>query len=362
MGFKVHGSRFTVPGSGVRVLVLGSALAVSACAKVPKPDAYGNVEATEVVVSAEAAGRIASLAANEGDRLAADAVVGAIDATELTLARDQMTATREANASRVEEIARQIRALQAQRSAAEAQQDAARAQARALETERAVAERAYERTRRLFAQQAATAQQLDQAEREFRALGERLQAQNDQVAAQTRQLAAHDAQVAAAEAQRQTASRQVASANAQVAQAAERLRKSEIRNPRPGTVLVSYAKTGEVVQPGQPLYKIASLDVVDVRAYITEPQLATVRVGQQAQVTVDAGAGRQSMTGTVSWTSSQAEFAPTPIQTREERADLVYAIKIRVPNPDGALKIGMPADVQFVVHSGAPAPAAGSAR
>src|SRR5207302_8332371 len=144
------------------------------------------------------------------------------------------------------------------------------------------------------------------------------------------------------------ATRQVESADAQVAQAAERVRKSAIRNPRAGTVLVSYAKPGEFVQPGQPLYKIAGLDVVDVRAYVTEPQLSTVKIGQQAQVTVDAGAGRQALTGTISWTSAQAEFTPTPIQTRDERADLVYAIKIRVPNTNGALKIGTPADVQFI--------------
>jgi HlyD family secretion protein len=330
-----------------RFVALSLVAGLSACAPVQKPDAYGNVEATEVIVSAEAAGRITSLAANEGDKLAKDAVVGAIDPTELSLARDQAAASREANASRVDEVARQARALEAQREAAQAQLEAARAQARALEAERAVAQRTYDRTQRLVAQQAATAQQLDQAERDLRSLTERLQAQNDQAAAQARQVGAYAAQIAAAEAQQRTASRQVTSADAQVAQAAERLRKSEIRNPQPGTVLVSYAKTGEVVAPGQPLYKIASLDVVDVRAYVTEPQLAAVKVGAQAQVTVDAGAGRQSMTGTVSWTSAQAEFTPTPIQTRDERADLVYAVKIRVPNPNGALKIGMPADVMF---------------
>jgi HlyD family secretion protein len=103
-----------------------------------------------------------------------------------------------------------------------------------------------------------------------------------------------------------------------------------------------------MVQPGQPLYKIADLDAVDVRAYVTEPQLASVKIGQQARVTSDAGESRQTLTGTVSWVSSQAEFTPTPIQTRDERADLVYAVKIRVPNKDGALKIGMPVDVDFV--------------
>jgi len=328
--------------------VLGSAFALAvACAGAPKPDAYGNVEATELVVSAEAGGRIVSLDANEGDKLAADAVVGSVEATELTLARDQLAAQRAATASRIDEVERQIRALQAQRAAAESQRDAAQAQVRALETERVLAQRNYERTGRLFAQQAATAQQMDQAERDFRVLGDRIQAQNDQVSAQAKQITAYAAQIAAAEAQRQTATRQVASADAQVAQAAERLRKSEIKNPRAGTVLVTYAKSGEFVQPGQPLYKLASLDAVDVRAYVTEPQLSTIKVGQQAQVTIDAGAGRQRLTGAVSWVSSQAEFTPTPIQTRDERADLVYAIKIRVPNTNGALKIGMPVDVQF---------------
>lgn len=343
----VQGSRFRVHGSPAWFLVLGSSVVVMACAQAPKPDAYGNVEATEVIVSAETAGRIASLTVDEGERLAADAVVGAIDATELTLAREQVSAQRAATASRIDEVDGQIGALRAQRAAAAAQQDAARAQARGLETERAIAQRTYERTERLYAQQAATAQQRDQAERDFRVLADRIQAQNDQIAAQGREVTAHDAQIAAAEAQRQTAMRQVASADAQVAEAVERERKSAIRNPRAGTVLVTYAKPGEFVQPGQPLYKIAGLDAVDVRAYVTQPQLALVKIGRPAQVTFDAGAGRQTVSGTVSWTSAQAEFTPTPIQTREERADLVYAIKIRVPNANGALKIGMPADVQF---------------
>jgi len=134
---------------------------------------------------------------------------------------------------------------------------------------------------------------------------------------------------------------------AQIGQVDERIRKAQIVNPSAGTVLVTYAREGEVVQPGQPLYKIADLSVVDVRAYITEPQLALVRVGQQARITVDAGNAQQALDGSVSWVAAQAEFTPTPIQTREERADLVYAIKIRVANANGVLKIGMPVDVTF---------------
>ena len=113
-------------------------------------------------------------------------------------------------------------------------------------------------------------------------------------------------------------------------------------------MLVTYAKPGEVVQPGQPLYKIADVRIVDIRAYVTEPQLASVKLGSGARVSVDVGNdSRQTLDGTVSWVSSQAEFTPTPIQTRDERADLVYAVKIRVPNENGLLKIGMPVDVDF---------------
>jgi HlyD family secretion protein len=145
---------------------------------------------------------------------------------------------------------------------------------------------------------------------------------------------------------------QIAAADAQVSQADERIRKSQVTSPIAGTVLTTYARAGEVVQIGQPLFKMASLDAVDVRAYVTEPQLATIRLGQEARVTVDAGHDqRQTLAGTINWISSQAEFTPTNIQTREERADLVYAIKIHVANENGALKIGMPADVQFVAPS-----------
>jgi HlyD family secretion protein len=102
------------------------------------------------------------------------------------------------------------------------------------------------------------------------------------------------------------------------------------------------------VQTGQPLYKIAQLDTLVLRAYVTEAQLTSVRLGARIQVRVDRGKGQlMTMPGIVTWVSSKAEFTPTPVQTRDERADLVYAIKVSVPNPNGALKIGMPADVQF---------------
>jgi HlyD family secretion protein len=248
----------------------------------------------------------------------------------------------------VNEVARQIDVIKAQRDAAAAQRDASRAERAALEAQLVVARRTLERTERLFAQQAATSQQLDQAERETLVLEQQVGAKNEQIKAQESQVRALEQQAEATNAQRQTAAQQVAVAAGQVAQVDERIRKSQIANPVTGTVLTTYAKAGEFVQQGQPLYRIADLKTVEVRAYITEPQLAMVKIGADAQVSADAGAGAlRTFPGTVTWVSAEAEFTPTPIQTREERADLVYAVKLRVPNDDGTLKIGMPVDVQF---------------
>jgi HlyD family secretion protein len=329
-------------------LLMMAIAAAAGCKRPAPPDAYGNDEATAVVVGAETGGRLVSFDVNEGDTLSAETVVGTIDAVELGLQRDQLTAQRGANASRVNEVAQQIDVLQAQRRVAEAQRDAAKAQKSALDAQREIAGRAYERTQRLIAQQAATAQQLDQAERDVRVLEQQIKAQAEQVKAQESQIQAHTQQIEATRAQQQTARSQETSAAAQIAQVTERMRKSQINNPIAGTVLTTYAKAGEFVQPGQPLYKIANLDSVEVRAYVTEPQLGQVKIGVAARITIDvAGGPRRSLPGAVSWISSEAEFTPTPIQTREERADLVYAVKIRVPNEGGVLKIGMPADVQF---------------
>ncbi len=208
-----------------------------------------------------------------------------------------------------------------------------------LKSQREIAERGYQRTQRLHEQRAATAQQLDQAERDYRVLGDQIQAARAQQAA-----ARHD----------------ITSSTAQIAQLDDRIRRSRISNPRTGTVLTAYVKPGEFVQTGQPLYKLAMLDSMDLRAYVTEPQLAQVKVGQTVEVTVDAGHGRKTLTGRVTWVASEAEFTPTPVQTREERADLVYAVKIKVPNQDRMLKIGMPADVRFAPAAPAATAASGA--
>jgi HlyD family secretion protein len=324
-----------------------AALLAVACSRGEQPDAYGNVETTQVTVSAEVAGRLVAFDVHEGQTLAAAAAVGRINPSELELQRAQADAQREASDSRVDETTRQRPIVEAQRSAAAAQVEAARAQLGAITAQLVIAQRALDRTKRLVDQAAATTQQLDQAERDVRVLTEQQRAQHAQIEAYERQVAVYAGQLAAVDAQQRTAARQASAAAAQVELVADRLRKTTITNPIDGTVLTTYAEAGEFVQPGQPLYAIADLAAVDVRAYIAETQLASVQVGRQATVTVDVENQRQSLPGTVTWIASEAQFTPTPVQTRDERADLVYAVKIRVDNSQGLLKLGMPVDVQF---------------
>jgi HlyD family secretion protein len=282
------------------------AMLASSCNDNGEPDAYGNFEAEEVVVSAEAGGQLEWFTPVEGMRLAANVTVGLIDSTQTALEVRQMVAQRQGIRSRLGEASQNINVLEVQRG---------------------IARRNYERTRRLFSQRAATAPQLDQAERDYRVLL---------------------AQIQAAQAQRQNVGEDIRAIDARIAQIRDRQSKTKVVNPQTGTVLTTYAKAGEVVAPGKPLYKIANLDTMTLRAYITADQLARTRLGQTVQVRIDQSAGKlMTLTGTVTWIASKAEFTPTPIQTRDQRTDLVYAVKVRVANPQGVLKIGMPADVDL---------------
>ena len=293
-------------GSRLRVAATIAFVALGACRHGEEPDAYGNFEATETVVSAQASGALLWFTPTEGQQVAPGTLLGVIDTAQLALDRAQIRAQRSSVSSRETESARQIDVLAVQRE---------------------FANRAYARTRRLFAEKAATAQQLEQAEREYRVLGE---------------------QLAAARAQRQSVSGDASASDARVAQIADRIAKSRIAAPFAGTVLATYTRAGEFVQPGQPLFRLANLDSLTLRAYVTEPQLSQLRIGQRVEVSVDRPEGvRLTVPGTVSWVAAKAEFTPTPVQTRDERADLVYAVKIRVANRNGVLKIGMPADVAF---------------
>jgi len=278
---------------------------LTACRKAPEPDAYGHLEAIETIVAAQSSGVLEQFMPVEGARIGAGMASAVIDTSALVLQLQQIAAQRSASAARVAEAGHQVEALDAQAR---------------------VAERSFARAKRLFAEQAGTAQQLDQAERDYRTLL---------------------AQRAGARAQREAAQRDASSTDARVAQVRDQIAKSHVASPVGGTVLTTYVRAGEFVQTGQPLFKVADLDTMELRAYVTEAQLSAVKVGQPARVSVDIPSGRRAMSGVVTWVSTQAEFTPTPIQTRDERTNLVYAVKLRVPNRDGALKIGMPADVEL---------------
>lgn len=280
-----------------------SATLLTACGG-EEPDAYGHFEAREVVVSAEIGGRLLDFGAREGETLAAGAIVARIDTAGLTLQRDEVSAQRRGSRTRTLEAEAQINVLRAQL---------------------ATAREEYARALRLYEAEAATARQLDQAEGEVRVL---------------------EARIRAARAQAETVREDAGGMEARVGQIEERIQRSRIANPLGGTVLATYVEAGEFVQPGMPLYRIADLDTLTLRAYVSGGQLASLGIGERVEVRFDIGDDElDSVTGRVAWIASEAEFTPTPIQTREERTDQVYAVKVTVANPGGAIKIGMPGEV-----------------
>ena len=279
-----------------------SLLALAGCRR-DTADAYGNFEATEVTVAAEVGGRLLAFGLDEGDRVARDTVVGLVDTVPLVLERQALRARRAAAAARTREADASIAALEVQRS---------------------IADRELARTQRLLQQAAATAQQGDRAEHDARVVRE---------------------QLAGARAGRGSARQEAAALEAQVAAVEDRLARSRIRSPLTGTVLARYVEPGELVQAGQPLFKVAALDSLTFRAYVTNTQLSGLRLGQTVRVGVDRADSIVTLPGRVTWIASSAEFTPTPIQTRDERADQVYAVKVAVANPEGRLRIGMPGEL-----------------
>jgi HlyD family secretion protein len=285
------------------IIALGfGAVAFTSCRN-EDADAYGNFEATEVTVAAEVGGRLLELRLDEGDRVSRGAVVGAVDTVPLILERRATAARRAAAAARAREANTTIAALEVQQT---------------------IADRELARTERLLKNAAATAQQGDRAEREARVVKE---------------------QLAGARVGRAALSQEVAALDAQVALIDERLARSRIISPLDGTILTRYVEPGEFVQQGQPLFKLASLDSLTFRAYVSGSQLTSLRLGQAVRVGVDRADSIATLAGRLTWISSVAEFTPTPIQTRDERADQVYAVKVAVKNPDGVLRIGQPGEL-----------------
>ncbi|MDR2802484.1 MAG: efflux RND transporter periplasmic adaptor subunit [Prevotellaceae bacterium] len=268
-------------------------------------DAYGNFEATEIIVSAQAAGQILQLSADEGALLQAGEQVGLVDTVDLFLQKQVLLA--------------QEAAVAAQFAILQAQADVQRQQIKNLEID-------FARIKNMQRDGAATQKQYDDTEGAW------------EVA--KRQLAATESQRIALHSQQETIRRQAAQLDNSIA-------KCRIENPRAGTVLARYAEAGELAAPGKALYKVGDLSEMKLKVYVSETQLAGIKIGQPAEALIDAsGGGLQRLVGTVCWIAGKAEFTPKIIQTRDERVNLVYAVKVAVKN-DGRLKIGMPGEVNF---------------
>ena len=271
--------------------------------KIGQTDVSGTFETTEILVSAQATGTILALNMEEGQVLKANQQIGFIDTIQLALKKKQLRASIQALKSRLPEIDVQMAVLQQQLSTAKSEQA---------------------RLTKLVGANAAPQKQLDDVVAQIAVL------QKQMTATKSTLKNGNDG-----------ADNEIVALNAQLEQIDDMLRKSYIKSPIDGTVLVKYAEVGELAVQGKTLFKVADISKMILRVYLTADQLAKLKVGQKVKVNAEFGLKEnKSYNGTVSWISSNAEFTPKTIQTRDERANLVYAAKVLVPN-DGNLKIGM---------------------
>ena len=272
-------------------------------------DASGVFESTEVTVSAEGNGKILSLDIQEGDRLEAGQIVGCIDTVQLHLSEVQLEASRRAVGSGWLDISRQIAALESQIGKQRQELD---------------------RFTKLEKAGASNRKQVEDIQAQIETLERQLAAQEESLNSSNRNV-----------------SGQADALEAQIEQIRDRIRKCVITSPVAGTVLAKYSEAGEFAALGRALFKVADIDNIRLRAYITADQLTTLKLGQQVRVFADQGSsGRKEYAGTLIWISDKAEFTPKTIQTQDERANLVYAVKIAVEN-DGLIKLGMYGDIKF---------------
>lgn len=291
------------------ILVIAAlAATLSACRHDVEFDACGQIDTDQVTVSAEAAGRIISLDLKEGDALAAGQMVGAVDSVQTALQISELEQRRDGAKSRLIDIA--------------AQQAPQKQQLASLEND-------YRRFSALLKSDAATQKQVDDISSQIDIL-------KSQMAAQKQTWERNNSSVQS----------EISTYEIQLAQKRDQLAKCRICSPVSGTVLTKYANEGESVTVGKPLFKIADLSDIYVRAYFTTSQLSSLKLGDTLTVIPDDGsASPREYSGRLIWISSQAEFTPKNIQTRDERADLVYAVKVSVPN-DGSIRLGMYAYVR----------------
>jgi HlyD family secretion protein len=277
-------------------------IALISCNNNNKADGYGNFEAVEITVSAENNGKLNQFSVEEGQTIANGKIVGVIDTIPLALKKEQLMVSKNIISSKSSGVLSQISVLNAQLKTAKISQT---------------------RIQNLIKENAGTQQQLDA-----------INGQIDVINQQIRSVEIQNAPVV----------NELKSIDVQISQLEDQLQKSLITNPIDGTVLVKYAEPNEITSFGKPLYKIADVSTMQLKVYISEKQLASIKIGQKVTVKIDSNKDLKNYEGTISWISSEAEFTPKIIQTKEERVNLVYAVKIDVQN-DGSLKIGMPAEM-----------------
>jgi HlyD family secretion protein len=284
-----------------------SLLLLGACGtKNTEPDAFGNFEAVEYTVSAEAAGRLMYFNLEEGDLLEKDASIGLIDTVQLYLKKAQLIAQKKLSASKLANVESQIITLGEQKK-------------NLL--------RDKQRTEAMLKDNAVPRKQLEDLEGNLNVL---------------------ESQVSSAKTQFEAVHEEISVVEKQIAQTADQIARCYLKNPVKGTVLEKFAEPTELVTNGKPLYKIADLEKLELTAYLSGKQLSSAKIGDSVWISYDSGAAKlASRKGIISWVSAKAEFTPKIIQTREERVNLVYAIKVRTLN-NGEMKIGMPGEVRFI--------------
>jgi HlyD family secretion protein len=270
-----------------------------------KSDAYGNFETTEVLVSSEMPGKLVEFFAEEGKNYLAGDKIGLVDTIQLSLKRDQIAAQRKASAAKIGNIQSQIDVQEETKKTLMVDKD---------------------RVEKLIKDNAAPTKQLDDINGKINVV---------------------ESQIQSIRTQNNAVISEVASLDRQIDQMTDQIRRCKVINPIQGTILEKYIEPSEIVGSGKVLYKIANMDQMNLRVYVSGAQLSEVKIGQKVTVLIDKGEKEfESIEGLVTWISSQAEFTPKIIQTKEERVNLVYAMKIAVKN-DGRLKIGMPGEVRF---------------
>jgi HlyD family secretion protein len=293
----------------IKVLSMLFAVAfISSCgSKNGESDAYGNIETDDVTISSEVSGKLVQLKIDEGDRVAKNQQIGLVDTVQLQLKLVQLYAQSDAAKAKLQSINAQVAVQEEQINVIKVEQD---------------------RVKRLVADSAATQRQMDDVDGRYSIA---LRQKNS------------------IEVQRSGVAAEMAAINAQIDQVKDQISRCKILSPTQGTVAARYVREGELVTTGKPMCRVAKLDTVYARIYIDETQLSDFKIGTAVKVLTDGAEGKLiEHEGTITWIASEAEFTPKVIQTRNERVNLVYAAKVRIPNTDGIFKIGMPVEIRVI--------------